>query len=367
VALVSAFSGPGGVTGTYLANGLQVEIDQLNARGGLLGNRVELVLADDEQNSAKAGELVREHLAEVNVKLLVGPGSTATFMAARAAIAQSGVPNCLAAPVTDDAMNAAQGSFRVTPPDRDRVAALLGYVQKRTQVRRIALLSGGDALDQSVDRQISQQASKLGLEYVGSVGPGDATALVQQLAQRGVQGVVLPEDPALAGQATRAIQDLGLHDQLHPLGFDGLGRYAYIQFAGDAIAGAVFAGTVHSYLTDQPESRWPDAYRNFVQRIVGSYGYATGGVEIKGLPEGAECFLLWARAVQQADSFDRRDVVRAWEALRVPAAEAALGVGETFSPRDHEATTPDTVFVYQWARNGGRSSLKQVAGPGAGG
>ena len=364
---MSAFSGPAGITGTYLANGLQVEIDELNARGGLLGNRVQLVLADDEQNAGKAGELVREHLAETNVKLLVGPGSTATFAAARAAIAQAGLPNCLANAVTDDAMNGAQGSFRIMPQDRDRVAALLGYLQKHTQIRRIGLLSGGDVLDQNVDRQIAGQASKLGLEYLGSVGPGDPAALVQQLAGRHADGVVLPDDPVLAGQATRVIQDLGLHDQLHVLGFDGLGRYAYVQFGGDAITGGVFAGTVHSYLTDQPSASWPDAYRDFVQRVVGTYGYATGGVEIKGLPAGAECILLWARAVQQAGSFDGRQVIRAWETLRVPAAAAALGVGETFSPRDHVAVTADTVFVYQWARNGGRSSLKQVAGPAGGG
>ena len=50
VALVDVFSGtsPYASQGTLLQNSLQIEIDAVNAQGGLLGNQVQLVTADDQ-------------------------------------------------------------------------------------------------------------------------------------------------------------------------------------------------------------------------------------------------------------------------------------------------------------------------------
>src|SRR6266481_9911131 len=101
VALVGVFSGQGASRGSYQQNSLQVEIDDINAHGGLLGNRVALVTADDEQQPAKAAELVRQHVSDDGVKLLVGPSTAAAFLAARSTIVQAGAPNCLPNPATD--------------------------------------------------------------------------------------------------------------------------------------------------------------------------------------------------------------------------------------------------------------------------
>ena len=59
VALVDVFSGSFGFFGGYLKNSLQVEIDELNAKGGLLGYKLEVVTYDDELKPDKAAELVR--------------------------------------------------------------------------------------------------------------------------------------------------------------------------------------------------------------------------------------------------------------------------------------------------------------------
>src|SRR6266487_119066 len=81
IAVVDLFSGPpAAATGPDVQNSLQVAVDGLNARGGLLGQHVEIVAADGERNAAKVAELVRQQLSDDDVKLLVGPASTATFL-----------------------------------------------------------------------------------------------------------------------------------------------------------------------------------------------------------------------------------------------------------------------------------------------
>src|SRR5262249_42749910 len=105
VALVDVFSGSFGFFGGYLQNSLQGEANQLNATGGLLGYKIEITTADDQLSPDQGASLVRQQLADSNVKLLVGPSFTSVFLAAKPIINQSKVPNCLPAVAADSAMD----------------------------------------------------------------------------------------------------------------------------------------------------------------------------------------------------------------------------------------------------------------------
>ncbi|HSR22090.1 MAG TPA: ABC transporter substrate-binding protein [Candidatus Eisenbacteria bacterium] len=362
VVLVDAFTGPSAVRGTSVQNSVQLEIDALNAGGGLLGRRVELVAADDETKASKAADLVREYLADERVGLVVGPGGTATYTAARLWVDQARVPDCLPVRVADGAVGGA-ATFRTRSADRTEATVLLDYVQKRTQVRRLGALAAGGAEAQEVDQELADLAPRSGLEYAGSVSledVPDARAAVQQLAARGAQGVLLPGDVDSAAQAVRALQDLGLRDQVATFGFDQLAVLAYPDQAREAVAGTIVISPIRADLTDRPSATWPPAYRAFVRDLAARYGYTPNGVEIRGLPEAAECVHLWTRAVRRAGGFDGQAVSRAWEALQVDADEAVLGVPERFTPRQHDALASDGLFVYRWARKGDQYRLQQL-------
>lgn len=362
VVLVDAFTGPSAVRGTSLQNSLQLEIDGLNDGGGLLGRRVELVAADDEMRAPKAADLVREHLADERVGLLVGPGGTTTYAAARPWVDQARVPDCLPVRVADAAVGGGS-TFRARPADRTQATVLLDYVQKHTPVRRLGALTTGDADAQELDQELADLAPRTGVEYAGSVSLGsapDVRSAVQQLVGRGVQGLMLPADAGAAGQAVRALQDLGVRDQVTAFGLDQLAVVAYPDQGGDAVAGTVLVAPIRADLTDRPSSAWPPAYRAFVKNVAARYGYTANGVEIRGLPEAGECVALWARAVRHAGRFDGPAVATAWEGLQVDAADAVLGVPERFTPRQHDALASDGLFVYRWARKGGQYRLEQL-------
>jgi branched-chain amino acid transport system substrate-binding protein len=363
VVLVDAFSGPSSVRGVTVQNSLQVEIDAIDARGGLLGHRIELVAADDEMKPGKAADLVREHLADERVGLLVGPGATGTYAAARPFLDRARVPNCLPVSVADRAVAGAPYSFRTSPGGAAATAALLDYVLGRTQVRSLGVLAASAAAAQAADQQLGALAPRSGIQYVGSVSlvdVPDARSAVQQLVSRGAQGLLLPDDAAAAGQAARALQDLGLQDRVPAFGLGALAALAYTDQAADAAAGTVVVAPIHSSLTGVPSWRWPPAYRAFVRGVAARYGYTTNGVEINGMPEAADCVALWARAVRRAGTFDGQQVARAWEGIRVTADEAVLGVPERFAPGQHDAIAAGDLFVYRWARSGGQYRLQQL-------
>jgi branched-chain amino acid transport system substrate-binding protein len=363
VAVVSVFSGPSAALGRNVQNSLQVEADQLNAKGGVLGSRVEIVAADSEQNPAKAADLVKQQLADDDVKLLVGPNFTAGYLPVKGDIAQAGMPNCVTT-VTDDALTGATFTFRSDAGERAAVTALFAYLhQSKPEIKRVGLLDDGDEAAQSYDRQFVQQAAHYGLAYAGHAGmatDSDPSAAIQKLVAQGADAVALSAQPAVAARMAQAVRQLAGNSKPLILGFDGLSGYAFPSQAGDIALNSAFASTTQTYLTDAPDSTWPAGYRRFVHNLTHQYGYAINGVDMNGNPTAADCLLQWSRAATKAGSFAGRDVVRAWENIDLDQSETVLGVRERLSAADHHSVSQSAVSIYQWVKEGNKYRLRQL-------
>jgi branched-chain amino acid transport system substrate-binding protein len=370
VGLVDVLSGntPSAALGAYLVNSVQMQVDALNAQGGVLGIKVQLVTADDQLSPDKTPAAVSQLLADRSVRLLIGPSFAGLYLGAKPLVDRARVPNCLTSMAADDLMQDAPYTFRMQAQDRAAVPTLLGYLQHGTQIRKIGLVVEDDGVGDGWDRQLSEQASKFGLQYVGAafVAPtGDQKAQVQQMLKQNADAVVLSSNPATAARTLQAITALKATAKLKTLGFSGLSTYAFPQQAGDAANGLTFISTIQTYMSDVPEARWPPAYHDFVKKAQARWGAAQNGVEMKALSAGAGCVADWARAVQAANDFDGTKVARAWERLDVAPDQSLMGVREHFATDDHDAVPVDGLSVYQWVKNGDRWGLKQLVGPAA--
>jgi len=368
VAVVGVFSGPSATLGRDLRNSLQVQADQLNAKGGVLNNRVEVVAADSELNPAKTAELVRQQLADNDVKLLVGPSFTAGYLAVKGDITQAGMPNCVTA-VADDALTGATFSFRSDAGERASVTTLLAYLhQSQPDVKKVALLDDGDETAQSYDRQLAEQSVHYGLTYVGhaTANESDPGPAAQKMLAQGPQAVVLSAQPGAAARIAQAVQQLAGSARPLLLGFHGLSGYEFPSLSGDVAVNSVFANTTEAYLTDIADSSWPAGYRTFVHSLTRQYGYATNGVDLNGDLAAADCLLQWSRAVTRAGSFRGLNVVKAWENLDLDRSETVLGVHERLSPADHHAVSQSAMLIYQWAKQDSKYRLRQLPTPAVG-
>src|SRR4051812_7309074 len=73
IGLVTALSGQSARAGEAITRGLQVAIDEINAKGGLLkGRKLELVRRDDEATPAKGVIAARELFFKEKVAVLIG-------------------------------------------------------------------------------------------------------------------------------------------------------------------------------------------------------------------------------------------------------------------------------------------------------
>src|SRR5437762_11652788 len=82
IGLVAAVSGQSAKSGEGITRGLTIAIDEINARGGILGGRkIELIRRDDEANPAKGQIAAREVIAQEKVTAIFGGIETPVALA----------------------------------------------------------------------------------------------------------------------------------------------------------------------------------------------------------------------------------------------------------------------------------------------
>src|SRR6202171_5721141 len=65
-------SGPPALFGEPASKGAQMYVDELNAKGGVLGRKIELVIRDSKADANEAVRVARELILKENVDFLVG-------------------------------------------------------------------------------------------------------------------------------------------------------------------------------------------------------------------------------------------------------------------------------------------------------
>ena len=133
--LVAAMSGQSAKSGEAIVRGLTVAIDEINAKGGLLGRKVELVVRDDESNPAKGVVAARELVQREKVVAMFGGLDTPVSLAIVPFANQSKIPFmgvwAAGTPITRNGA-AENYVFRVSAVDELVDIALVDYAIKKS-------------------------------------------------------------------------------------------------------------------------------------------------------------------------------------------------------------------------------------------
>ncbi|MGI5939082.1 MAG: ABC transporter substrate-binding protein [Thermoleophilia bacterium] len=99
VAVIVSLTGPDSAAGASVLNGVKLEIDALNAAGGIEGRRIEYTVQDDKTDMAAAMSAVELALSE-GVDAVIGPLPQSTATPARELCEKAGVVNIGFGPAT---------------------------------------------------------------------------------------------------------------------------------------------------------------------------------------------------------------------------------------------------------------------------
>ena len=76
IGFIESMTGPFSVNGNGTAFAVQAVVDDINAHGGLLGRKLEIVLRDSASDPSKALAMANSLLFNDNIDVLIGPGSS---------------------------------------------------------------------------------------------------------------------------------------------------------------------------------------------------------------------------------------------------------------------------------------------------
>src|SRR5690606_17772294 len=168
IGLVTALSGQSALAGEAITRGMQVAIDEINAKGGLLdGRKLELVRRDDEANPAKGVVAARELIYKEKVAAIFGGLDTPVSMAIVPLVNQAKMPFvgpwAAGTPITK---NGAKPNyvFRVSAVDEVVDVAMVDYAQKTFNASKFGLIMVNNPWGESNERGLIAALAAKGIK-----------------------------------------------------------------------------------------------------------------------------------------------------------------------------------------------------------
>jgi branched-chain amino acid transport system substrate-binding protein len=306
-------SGPASVQGEAYQRAAQLVAEQVNAKGGVLGRKVELVIRDNKSDPAEALQVAKGLVERDKVVGIVGGGSTPTTLSIADFVETSKVPT----------VSMGSSGQIVNPPDRRRfvfktpastgqVIDVMAKDMAARGIKNVALLSVNNAYGDAGLDGLQEAAPANGLSLVDSekfeATDRDFTTQVTKLKGANPDALVVWAIPPGAGIAARNAKDLGLGK---PVYFDaGAGAELFLQGAGDAAEGVYMVHPkvlVADQVTSAPNKQAMD---DFYGAYTGRYGTYSGFASY-----AADALNLLLQAITKAGGTDGQKVRDALEQL----------------------------------------------------
>ena len=170
IGLVTALSGQSARAGEAITRGLQVAIDEINAKGGVLGRKLELVRRDDEATPAKGVIAARELLFKEKVAVLFGGLDTPVSLAIVPIVNENKMvfvgPWAAGTPITK---NGAKDNyvFRVSAVDEIVNKAMLTYSQKTFNAKNCGMILVNNPWGESNEKGLTAALAAKNMKAAG--------------------------------------------------------------------------------------------------------------------------------------------------------------------------------------------------------
>jgi branched-chain amino acid transport system substrate-binding protein len=236
---VLSVTGPAAFLGDPELKTLQMYVEDINKKGGVLGRPLELVHYDDGSDAGKANGFTKRLIDDDKVDILVGGTTTGATMSAAPLVEKAGIPFISLAGAVVIVEPVKKWIFKT--PHTDRMAAEKVFEDmKKRGLTKVALFAETSGFGQSGKKETEGVAAKYGITLVAneSYGPKD-TDMSPQLTKikntAGVQAVFifgLGQGPAIA---TKNYKQLGINLPLYHA--HGVASEEFIKLAGSAAEG----------------------------------------------------------------------------------------------------------------------------------
>ena len=328
---VLSVTGPASFLGDPEKKTLEMYVDDINAKGGVNGQKLQLVVYDDGADANAARTFATRLLEEDKVVAMVGGTTTGATLAMIPVFEEAQIPLISLAGAIQIVEPVRKWVFKT--PHTDKMACQKIFADlKQRNLTTIALISGTDAFGKSMRDQCVAVAPQAGISiaHEESYGPRDSDMTPQLTnikGKPGVQAVVNPgfgQGPAIV---TRNYRQLGITLPLYQS--HGVASKQFIDLAGPAADGvrlpAAALLVAEKLPGNDPQKPVVVSYTDNYQQKTGQPVSTFGGHAYDGL-------MVFVEAAKRAGSFEQAKVRD-----EIEKTKNFIGTGGivNMSPNDH--------------------------------
>lgn len=345
IGLITDKVGPAKAYAEPVAQGAVFAVKELNARGGVLGRQIELMVEDDQGKPDVSATAARK-LIDGGAAFILSVSLTPATQQAQSVTLETKTPHMTPSNSGDTLTTQINNPnfWQTGPLASTQIATLLSYARNKNY-KRVALVTENSALGQLTNQFFKAGLERSGIQVVAEeVVPGGSTsadAQMQKIRASNAEalfmtGVTVPENALIL----RAYRQLGL--RMPVLANYNLSIPVYSTIARGLLDGVAF---VDAFDPAKAETRrFIDAYK----KDTGTEPYNLNGYGYDGV-------MLVVDAIRRAGSTDKEKVREAMQASRGVAGVMG-GVGTSYGFLDGKRTGFDVngmvVRVYEGDNQG---------------
>jgi branched-chain amino acid transport system substrate-binding protein len=311
--------------------GLDIAADEINAKGGVLGRKIEVRAYDDRCNPSEAVN-VTNRLIEDKVSVILGMHCSSATLAAMPLVDKARIPmieGIASSPrITDlSGVGGNDWTFRINPSDQDMMEALGIYLSSSSKWKRFAIVGEDTDFGRGGAAAFANVAKKYGLEIISQdfhpQSLPDFTPLLTRIRQSRPDAIAIFQ---LAGDQLNMLR----HAMQLGLKIPYAGRFD----PGGSNAQIIAAGGMESSITAWTYSAEIDAPENKV--LVGETKKRFDSTPVLQTWAGYDTLRLAAQAINEAGSAEPEKIHDALKKIRF---RNAIGQELTFDDHNQGART----------------------------
>ncbi len=243
---IGEFASMSGATASFgqaSHKGTQMAIDEINASGGVLGQKLRLITEDDQSRAGEAATVVRKLIAREHIVALLGEVASSRSLEAAPICQQAGIPMISPASTNPKVTEVGDNIFRVCFIDPFQGTVLSKFALSKGW-KRVAILTDvkqdySVGLSQFFKNHLGANGGEIVSEQ--SYSSGDKDFKAQLTAIKGAQ----PDAILASGYYTEAgliaLQARELQISAPLLGGDGWDSPSLVEVGGKAVEGSFFS------------------------------------------------------------------------------------------------------------------------------
>ena len=344
IGLQGPLTGGSSPMGVSMRDGVKLAVGEINAKGGVLGRKLELIERDDEARNERGVQIAQELINKEKVVAAVGYINSGVALASQRFYQEAKIPvmNNVATATTITKQFADQPEnyvFRNAANDTIQSGMIVEELVTRRKYDKVAILADSTNYGQLGREDLEKALAAKGIKAVAiekyNIKDVDMTPQLLKAKEAGAQVVITYGIGPELAQIANGMVKLGW--KVPMMGSWTLSMGNFIDNAGKNADGAIMPQTFIQEGNMPKRKSFIAAYQKAykVDRIPSPVSAA----------QGYDSIYLLAAAIAQAKSTEGPKIREALEDLKAPIEGVVTTYNKPFSKTDHEAITANMPVI----------------------